>query len=195
MASTTLHADAGHRPAPGSAWPGSGRSPPTTEREPRDHGHFDLLAARYRYLRTFTPAVIAALPLTGNTASPDVAALMAAVDVLRELNTTGRTTVPQQARTPAATSFVPARWRSYLDTTRGQGRGAAHRRYWELSVLFGVRARLVSATWGFRDSAATPTRPRCSSPPKPGPRSATTSAPSPAPAPTRRGSCTGSKVS
>ena len=117
---------------------------PTTEREPRDHGHFDLLAARYRYLRTFTPAVIAALPLTGNTASPDVAALLAAMDVLRELNTTGRTTVPQQATTPGATSFVPARWRSYLDTTRGQGRGAAHRRYWELSVLYGVRARLRS---------------------------------------------------
>ena len=32
---------------------------PTAEREPRDHGHFDLLAARYKYLRTFTPAVIA----------------------------------------------------------------------------------------------------------------------------------------
>lgn len=92
----------------------------------------------------FTPAVIAALPLTGNTASPDVAALLAAVDVLRELNTTGRTTVPQQATTPGATSFVPARWRSYLDTTRCQGRGAAHRRYWELSVLYGVRARLRS---------------------------------------------------
>ena len=28
---------------------------PTAEREPRDHGHFDLLAARYKYLRTFTP--------------------------------------------------------------------------------------------------------------------------------------------
>ena len=32
---------------------------PTAQREPRDHGHFDLLAARYKYLRTFTPAVIA----------------------------------------------------------------------------------------------------------------------------------------
>jgi len=33
---------------------------------------------------------------------------LAAVDVLRELNTTGRATVPQQATTPAATSFVRA---------------------------------------------------------------------------------------
>ena len=44
------------------------------DRGRRDHGHFDLLAARYKYLRTFTPAVIAALPLTGNTTSPSAAA-------------------------------------------------------------------------------------------------------------------------
>ena len=117
---------------------------PPAEREPRDHGHFDLLAARYKYLRTFTPAVIAQLPLTGNTASPDVAALLAALEVLRELNAAGRTTVPEQATTAAATSFVPARWRGYLDNTRGQGRGAAYRHYWELSVLYGVRSRLRS---------------------------------------------------
>jgi hypothetical protein len=117
---------------------------PVGEREPRDHGHFDLLAARYKYLRTFTPAVIAHLPLTGNTASPDVAALLTAVEVLRELNAAGRTSVPEPAATDQATSFVPARWRSYLETTRGQGRGAAHRHYWELGVLYGVQTRLRS---------------------------------------------------
>ncbi len=30
----------------------------------------------------------------------------------------------------------------YLDQTRGQGRGAAYRHYWELSVLYGVQAKL-----------------------------------------------------
>ncbi|GAA3605550.1 hypothetical protein GCM10022236_04300 [Microlunatus ginsengisoli] len=70
---------------------------PAEERQPRDHGHFDLLAARYKYLRTFTPAVVAHLPVTGNTANPEVAALLAAVDVLRELNAAGRTTVPERA--------------------------------------------------------------------------------------------------
>jgi hypothetical protein len=49
---------------------------PAEQREPRDHGHFDLLAARYKYLRTFTPPVIAALPLIGNTASTTIAALL-----------------------------------------------------------------------------------------------------------------------
>jgi hypothetical protein len=56
---------------------------PTEDRGQRDHGHFDLLAARYKYLRTFTPVVIAALPLTGNTTSPTVTALLTAVEVLR----------------------------------------------------------------------------------------------------------------
>jgi hypothetical protein len=117
---------------------------PAEDREQRDHGHFDLLAARYKYLRTFTPAVIAALPLTGNTASPTVSSLLKAVEVLRELNAAGRTTVPGDAMMAAATVFVPARWRGYLDTARGQGRGAAYRHYWELSVLYGVQAGLRS---------------------------------------------------
>jgi len=43
---------------------------PAEDREPRDHGHFDLLAARYKYSRTFTPPVIAALPLTGEHVQP-----------------------------------------------------------------------------------------------------------------------------
>jgi len=117
---------------------------PTEERRQRDHGHFDLLAARYKYLRIFTPAVIAALPLAGNTASPTVTALLNAVGVLRELNTAGRSTVPDEATTTEATSFVPARWRGYLDATSRKGHGATYRHYWELSVLYGVQAALRS---------------------------------------------------
>ncbi len=117
---------------------------PAEDRVQRDHGHFDLLAARYKYLRTFTPTVLAALPLVGNTASPTIRALLRAVEVLRDLNAAGRTTVPDEAMTADATAFVPTRWRGYLDSTRGQGRGAAYRHYWELSVLYGVQAGLRS---------------------------------------------------
>ena len=117
---------------------------PTEDRGQRDHGHFDLLAAGYKYLRTFTPVVIAALPLTGNTTSPTVTALLTAVEVLRELNAAGRTAVPDEATTAKATVFVPARRPGYLDATRGQGRGAAYRHYWELGVLYGVQAGLRS---------------------------------------------------
>jgi hypothetical protein len=84
------------------------------------------------------------VPLTGNTTSPDVAALLNAVEVLRELNSSGRTIVPDEAITESATLFVPARWRGYLESTRGQGRGAAYQHYWELSVLYEVQARLRS---------------------------------------------------
>jgi len=132
---------------------------PAEDREQRDHGHFDLLAARYKHLRTFTPAVIRALPLAGNTASPDVAALLEAVGVPRGLNAAGRTTtVPAEAATANATVFVPARWRGYLDTTGGQGHGAGHSygseglrdtpdlatSYWPLVECFGRRAEACS---------------------------------------------------
>ncbi|MDQ6675423.1 MAG: hypothetical protein M3069_32630 [Chloroflexota bacterium] len=42
---------------------------PASEREPRDHRHLDLLDARYKYMRTFTQAVVAHLPLAGNTST------------------------------------------------------------------------------------------------------------------------------
>lgn len=64
--------------------------------------------------------------------------------MLRELNAAARTAVPDEATTAAATVFVPARWRGYLDAARGQGRDAAYRHYWELSVLYGVQAGLRS---------------------------------------------------
>ena len=86
--------------------------------------------------------MIAELPLTGNTASPDVAALLEAVTVLRELNRSGRTNVPEPATTEGATSFVPARWQGYLQQSQSAGRGAAYRHYWELGVLYGVQAGL-----------------------------------------------------
>jgi hypothetical protein len=124
---------------------------PAEDRGQRDHGHFDLLAARYKYLRTFTPVVIAALPLTGNTASPSVTALPAAVEVLRELNAAARTAVLDEATTAAATVFVPARWRGYLDAARGQGRGATYRHYWGVRRAHAAsapRARITGMLMG-----------------------------------------------
>src|SRR6478609_5163046 len=114
-------------------------------------------------------AVIAHPPLAGNTSSPDVAALLDAVEVLRQLNATGRTIVPDEATTEGATSFVPARWRGYLESTHGQGRGTAYRHYLELSVLCGG-ARLRSGNVWCPARPATPSRPGCSSPSRPGSR-------------------------
>jgi len=64
--------------------------------------------------------------------------------VLRELNRTGRINVPDEAATAEATTFVPVRWRGYLEHAREQGRSTMHRHYWELAVLYGVQSALRS---------------------------------------------------
>ena len=168
---------------------------PTEDRGQRDHGHFDLLAARYKYLRTFTPVVIAALPLTGNTTSPTVTALLTAVEVLRELNAAGRTAVPDEAATPrrrcscrraaVATSMPPA--------VKAAARRTGTTGNWASST--GCRPGCAPATCGCPAHAATPTHPPCSCRRSGGPGSGTTSAPSPAPTRTRPGNSSDSTPS
>ena len=68
------------------------RSP--AERLPADRGHLGVLEERYAYLRAFVPAVIAALPLAGG---PAAQSLLDAVEMLRDLNATGRRRVPDDA--------------------------------------------------------------------------------------------------
>lgn len=110
-------------------------------RLPRDHGHLAALAAgSYGYLRQFTPQVLDAVGFAGGTAAAE---LLAAVEVLRALNTSGARQVPSGA----PTGFVPARWRGYLDAAAPSGTSAnsnSYRRYWELCVLLGLRDGLRS---------------------------------------------------
>jgi hypothetical protein len=151
---------------------------PAEDRVHRDHGHFDLFAARYKYLRTFTPAVIAALPLVGNTASPTIAALLRAVDALRELNAAGRTTVPNAAMTAAATAFVTTP--AGAATWAPPGARTVVRRTGTIGSSVcstGCRLGFARGTCGCPAHAATPTRQPCSCRPSGGQGSATTSAP------------------
>lgn len=101
-------------------------------RLPRDHGHLAALDASYNYLRQFTPHVLAAVEFAGGTAATD---LLAAVDILRELNATGARRVPSDA----PDGFVPTRWRGYLDAASKSGNSSAYRHYWELCVLLALR--------------------------------------------------------
>jgi hypothetical protein len=111
---------------------------PPEQRITRALGHLQLLEARYAYLRSFAPEVLGALPLAGGSGADS---LLRAVEILRHLNTTGRRRVPDDA--PA--DFVPTRWRSRLETARAEGeRGAVHRHYWEVAVLYGLQAALRS---------------------------------------------------
>ncbi|MFI9533676.1 DUF4158 domain-containing protein [Nocardia fusca] len=101
-------------------------------RLPRDHGHLAALDSSYSYLRKFTPAVLSAVRFAGGTAATE---LLIAVDMLRELNATGRRKVFDDA----PTGFVPTKWRGYLDEARKSGNTVAYRHYWELCVLLGLR--------------------------------------------------------
>jgi len=83
-------------------------------RLPRDHGHLAMLESSYGYLRQFTPQVLEAIGFAGSlTAGP----LLEAVEILRGLNATGARKVPDGA----PTTFVPTRWRGYLDTAAADG--------------------------------------------------------------------------
>ncbi len=101
-------------------------------RLPRDHGHLAALDTSYSYLRKFTPAVLSAVRFAGGTTATE---LLTAVDMLRELNATGRRKVFDDA----PTEFVPTKWRGYLDSARKTGNTVAYRHYWELCVLLGLR--------------------------------------------------------
>ena len=110
---------------------------PATAPLPRDHGHLAVLESSYSYLRQFAPQVLDVLEFAGN---PAATALLEAVDVLRELNTTAARTVPAGA----PTSFVPVRWQGYLADAAAAGDTAGYRHYWELAVLLCLRDALRS---------------------------------------------------
>lgn len=104
---------------------------------PRDHGRLKALEASHSYLRQFTPKVLAAIDFRGG---PGMSQLLDAVAVLKELNRAGDINVPESA----PVGFVPKRFASYLDQTLSDGDEVAHRHYWELCVLLGLRDGLRS---------------------------------------------------
>ncbi|WP_280459346.1 Tn3 family transposase [Nocardia carnea] len=106
-------------------------------RLPRDHGHLAALDLSYNYLRQFTPAVLSVVRFAGGTAATE---LLVAVDMLREMNATGRRKVFDEA----PDGFVPTKWRGYLEEARKSGSTTAYRHYWELCLLLGLRDGLRS---------------------------------------------------
>ena len=100
---------------------------------PPDDNYFDLLAQRYPQFRSWAPAWLEALDLR---AGPGGEELLEAVEVLRELNRTGRRALPEEA--PAG--FVPRSWRPYV----GAPGTKRDRRYWELCLFSQLRQALRS---------------------------------------------------
>ena len=100
---------------------------------PEDGGHFELFADRYGYLRQFAPAFLAAFDFRSNQPGDP---LLAAIEVLRELNATGRRAVPEDA----TIACVREKWRTYVVDDEGR----VNRRAYELCVLWQLRAALRS---------------------------------------------------
>jgi TnpA family transposase len=89
---------------------------------------FPLVMKRYSYLRQFAPELLAHLPVELEpTGSP---ALLEAVKILRDLNTTGRRTLPEEL--PVA--CLPKRLRAFVGTN-----GTPNRRAYECAVLTTLR--------------------------------------------------------
>ncbi|MDQ2709684.1 MAG: hypothetical protein M3Z25_19565 [Actinomycetota bacterium] len=91
---------------------------------------------------------------------------MAAVEVLKKLNTHGGRKVPEDA----PTSFVPTRYAEYLEKARTAGDDTGYRHYWELCVILKLRDGLRSGYIFVPARAATPTSRRTCSPGPVGPK-------------------------
>lgn len=100
-------------------------------RRPLDGGHYEELEARHRRLRAFTPRLLESLQFAGE---PESGELLAAVELLRELNRTGKRTLDAEG----PIGFAPRRWLPHL---RDSG-GRLDRRQWELCLLSELRSEL-----------------------------------------------------
>jgi TnpA family transposase len=102
----------------------------TLIRPPQDEA-LDLFAQRYSYLRQFAPRFLATLTFHSHKPSDP---LLAAIELLRTLNAAGKRNIPLD--TP--TAFIADAWWAYLVEPDGK----LNRRYYELAVLWELRAAL-----------------------------------------------------
>ncbi|RAX48213.1 Tn3 family transposase [Arthrobacter sp. AQ5-05] len=83
---------------------------------PAVEDHLALVSAQFTTLRRYTPAFLAALDLQAAPAAQD---LLAAINLIRTMNTSGARKVPENA----PTSFIRSRWKPLVFTENGPDRG------------------------------------------------------------------------
>jgi hypothetical protein len=98
--------------------------------QPEEFDFLALLDARYSSVRRFAPLLLAHFEFHG---APAAAELLQALDLLRDLNASGKRTLPEQA----PTGFVKPRWRPHVFPSSG-----VDRRFYELCALAELRDRL-----------------------------------------------------
>src|SRR5215471_14018907 len=102
---------------------------------------FPLVMKRYSYLRQFAPTLLDHLPVDLEpTGSP---ALLDALAILRDLNTTGRRTLPDEL----PDTCLPKRLRPFVGTN-----GTANRRAYECAVLTSLRDEIKRGNVWIRGS-------------------------------------------
>ena len=99
--------------------------------QPEDFDYLSLLDDRYASVRKFAPLLLTEFEFH---AAPATADLMAGLDVLRELNASGKRTMPEGA----PTGFVRPRWRPHVIGPEG----TIDRHFYELCTLAELRDRL-----------------------------------------------------
>ena len=90
----------------------------------------ELIQASYARLRRYAPLLLETFAFQS---VPAVRPLLEALEMLRELNRTGRRTLPADA----PTGFVPQRWRPFV-----MSGGTIDRRFWELCAMAELKNRL-----------------------------------------------------
>lgn len=98
---------------------------------PANDEAIDLFAQRYSYIRRFAPSLLATLTFRSHKR---VDPLLPAVEVLKQLNASGKRAVPEEA----PTAFVGDAWWEYMLESNGR----LNRRTYELAVLWELRAAL-----------------------------------------------------
>ena len=111
---------------------------------PTQDESIDYFATRYSYLRQFVPAFLNTFVFRSNRENDS---LLAAIQLLRQLNETGKRQVPQEA----PMDFVSASWKVYVLNEQGQ----VQRRYYELCVLWELRHALRSGNFWIEGARGT----------------------------------------
>lgn len=83
---------------------------------PANEDHLSLVSAHFTTIRRYTPAFLAVLDLQAAPAAQD---LLAAINVIRTMNTSGARKIPDDA----PTSFIRARWKTLVFAENGTDRG------------------------------------------------------------------------
>ncbi|WP_134704957.1 Tn3 family transposase [Ammoniphilus sp. YIM 78166] len=100
---------------------------------PVDYDYLDLLEKRFFYLRKYTPTLLRSLQFRSTKSAEP---LMKAIDIIRDMNETGKRKVPEGA----PLDFISNRWQKHVYDDDGN----IDRHYYEMAVLTELRNHVRS---------------------------------------------------